>query len=113
MPSGKLLHCAVAAWYPKFASVSVRTKLIPLPPAFIEVLEQGGVHLPADSPALIQQRNTEGDLSDWSEDSEEEAAVEAPSLAQEFPEVAQAITEAIAELGGAVIPKLNWSCPQA
>lgn len=33
--------------------------------------------------------------------------------AQDFPEVAQLITEAIAELGGAVVPKLNWSCPQA
>ena len=33
--------------------------------------------------------------------------------AQDFPEVAQAITEAIAELGRAVVPKLNWSCPQA
>ena len=33
--------------------------------------------------------------------------------AQRFPEVAQSITDAIAELGGAVVPKLNWSCPQA
>lgn len=29
-----------------------------------------------------------------------------------FPQVAATVQQAIAALGGAVIPKLNWSCPK-
>lgn len=29
-----------------------------------------------------------------------------------FPQVAAAVQQAIAALGGAVVPKLNWSCPK-
>ncbi|KAK9864741.1 hypothetical protein WJX84_001193 [Apatococcus fuscideae] len=76
-------------------------------------LVSGGVHLPGGSPALIQQAPDESELSDWSEDSDAAGSPPNSSLAEHFPSISQAITEAIAELGGAIVPKLNWSCPQA
>ena len=61
-----------------------------------------------------QPRIPSGEDSDSDSDSEEEEEDEPPKLPpnQRFPELHQAIKDKIAELGGAVAPKLNWSSPK-
>lgn len=49
----------------------------------------------------------EADEEPWS-DEEQPAPVSVPA----FTELKAAITQAIAELGGEVMPKLNWSAPK-
>ena len=48
----------------------------------------------------------DSDSDSWSDDGAE------ASESVSFPEVESEISEAIAELGGAVFPKLNWSSPK-
>lgn len=49
-----------------------------------------------------------GDSSSSGSGSEDEAGVDWVS---EFPGLEQQIRDAIQDLGGSVVPKLNWSCP--
>ena len=76
---------------------------------------------------------TEDEYRDWSDEDESTSPVDgAPQVrtsrlsvqtelvhclycfpqATSFPQVAAAVQVAIAALGGAVVPKLNWSCPK-
>ena len=60
----------------------------------------------APDPALASSEDEEDD----SDDDDEAPAPLPPD--QKFPETHQAIKDAIAELGGEVVPKLNWSAPK-
>ena len=44
--------CQFAAWYPSFMDVAFASKIIQLPPAFVEYLVQDGVFLPEGSDAV-------------------------------------------------------------
>jgi hypothetical protein len=49
-----LLAFQFSTWYPKFASTTMRSKIIsPLPPAFLEYLHSDGVFVPEGSENLL------------------------------------------------------------
>jgi hypothetical protein len=88
-----------------------------LPAEFLEWLQTDGVILPP-SVALSstgRERTQQEDSGDEDEEIEwqrEEENVSASSSSSSFPALEAALTEVIAELGGAVVPKLNWSVPR-
>ena len=85
--------------------------MIPLTPAFLSYLRADGIILPPDNP-LPQPSWSDRDSGVFSSaepDSEDEDE-EDPS--SQWQEVHQAIKNVIAELGGKVVPKLNWSAPK-
>lgn len=159
----QVLQCSFERWYNKFESVSFRSRIVQLPPDFVDYLVQDGVYLPEQNSAVscdtaCEQRSThtlltccrdclqlpersapdptatDDEYREWSEDDSSSAAgydeqvvsctpslfrvwhlrfmlqlsVQVPS----WSIVAGSIREAIAILGGRVIPKLNWSCPK-
>lgn len=53
---------------------------------------------------------TPEEYGDWS--SEDECSVAAAAAPAELAHIAAALAAGIEELGGAVAPKLTWSCPQ-
>ena len=65
---------------------------------------EGRAQLPSDAPERLLTRGS----SDGSSSSEGPAAL---PWSERFPEVRERIAAAIAQLGGQVVPKLNWSCP--
>ncbi|KAK1661327.1 hypothetical protein QYE76_049486 [Lolium multiflorum] len=134
----ELLRCQIQEWYPPFRCHTVPTVIIPLPAAFLRYLagktaypdasasdEDGPLpfllptitsgrtpfppvraHLP-DPVSLLDHDASELIFDSCSDDDDEESL-----LRPAFPELEAAVDAAIAELGGAALPKLNWSAPK-
>jgi hypothetical protein len=84
---------------------------------FLEWLQADGVILPPT--VALSSTGRERSQEEGSDDDDEEGTewqreenVSASSPSSSFPAFEAALTEAIAELGGAVVPKLNWSVPR-
>ena len=93
-----ILNCSVHSWYPRHRTISPKTRLIPLPPAFVTYLRADGIVLPPEQPAA------DDDSGIYSDDEELD-----PSEAWHDTHIQ--IRQTISELGK-VVPKLNWSAPK-
>ncbi|KAM4068120.1 hypothetical protein HRG_009594 [Hirsutella rhossiliensis] len=116
-------NCSYDAWFPKYRSSCLKSRIIPLPPSVVSYLQEDGIVLadedgggtlsqeeeewhPSTISGPLQARHEEQDSS-----SDEDEAPRLPPN-KRFPDTHQLIKDTIAELGGAVAPKLNWSSPQ-
>lgn len=105
-------NCQFTSWHQQYLSLCPKTRVIrPLPTEFVDYLLSDGVVLPPD--AFPAKYNIDEDVNENSEtryeDDEEEGEPD-PSL--EWKPFHEQVTETIADLGGAVMPKLNWSAPR-
>ncbi|KAH6684561.1 D123-domain-containing protein [Halenospora varia] len=100
-----ILHCSYDYWHSKYRSSTLKSRIIPLSPAFLSYLREDGIVLPSEIPVASANQNDNTTSDGWDEDPEPD-----PSL--RFPEIHQQIKDTIAELGGLVAPKLNWSSPK-
>ncbi|KAI4974560.1 hypothetical protein ZWY2020_047840 [Hordeum vulgare] len=127
----ELLRCQIHEWYPAFRRHTVPTVVIPLPATFLRYLSGQPACPCLDAPhqdaaegppsfllpavtsgrtpfpplhANLADRDSSGLFSGCSDD-------ESPPRPA-FPELEAAVDAAIAELGGAALPKLNWSAPK-
>lgn len=97
----------------RFRSVTPKTRVIPLSLAFLEYLRSDGIVLPSDdsshdnSPDETNSVASSDSASTTAEIYDEESD---PSSA--WKELHDRIKATIAELGGSVVPKLNWSAPK-
>ncbi|KAI9832524.1 MAG: hypothetical protein M1819_004313 [Sarea resinae] len=105
-----ILHCSYHYWHPRFRSVTPKARLIPLDDGFLSYLRADGIVLPAEDTTATSDSDSGIFSSASSTASAEED--EAPDPSEGFPEVHARIKEVIAELGGSVVPKLNWSAPK-
>ena len=94
-----ILNCSFHSWYPSLRSVTPKSRLIPLTIPFLDYLRADGIILPPENPP--------NDNDSGYSDSESE---EDPS--EPWRDIHDQIRSTIAELGGKVIPKLNWSAPK-
>lgn len=115
-------NCSYDTWFPNYRSSSLKSRIIPLPPSFVAYLQEDGILLAEEDAALAPadpewhstgatstyKMQRDDDSSDDEDDNEE------PRLPpnERFPETHNKIKDTIAELGGAVAPKLNWSTPK-
>lgn len=88
-----------------------------LPVDFIDFLLSDGVRLPLGATKLSSCAPNESQDEDvWSSSSEcdeqDDCDAASPPKQFSFPELNSQIEEAIQQLGGSVIPKLNWSSPK-
>ncbi|KOS19676.1 Cell division cycle protein 123 [Escovopsis weberi] len=133
-------NCSYDAWFPKYRSSCIKSRIIPLPPSFVSYLHEDGILL-ADEDETDDDDNAEeewtasaatrprpaGDASSDNDDDDddddddgddgdddEEASQSQSRLPpnKRFPETHNLIKDTIAELGGSVAPKLNWSSPK-
>ncbi|KAH7377972.1 D123-domain-containing protein [Cadophora sp. MPI-SDFR-AT-0126] len=102
-----ILHCSYDFWHPKYRTSALKSRIIPLSPAFLSYLREDGIVLPSETPTFPPPATyTDHSTSDgWDEDPTPD-----PSLA--FSSIHQQIITTISELGGLVAPKLNWSAPK-
>lgn len=110
MQESDVLACAFAQWYGQFKQVTFKSEIIPLSEEFVRFLLSDGIYMPAlggerdgDDSSLEDEPPGGSDSDDDSTDGE---------VRNTFPEVEEQINAAIARLGGAVLPKLNWSAPK-
>lgn len=120
--------CIFSRWYPSYKDDTIESRVIgPLPQAFIDALNGESIHM-AHEVGNPVEANSDNEYSDWSEDEAQDRHLE-DSLAdseddeeknnrrrldpiKDFPELHQQIERSIEELGGAVMPKLNWLAPK-
>jgi len=96
----------------------LKSRSITLSSEFLSWLQTDGVILPPSvelSSTGHERTQHEDGEDDW--EIEWQRRVEKESIcssysSSSFPAFEAALTEAIAELGGAVVPKLNWSVPR-
>ena len=97
-----ILNCAYPKWHAIYRSLTPKSRIVLLTPEFLAYLRADGIVLPADE----QQTITLSDSEDEHEDDDDDDPT------RRFAELHQAIKATIAELGGRVAPKLNWSAPK-
>ncbi|KAK2747109.1 hypothetical protein FQN57_002364 [Myotisia sp. PD_48] len=110
-----ILHCSYHSWYKLYRAISPKARLIALSQPFVNYLHADGIMLPPDDNAVDNSdsgswtavADTEHNLNEEEADEDEDYD---PS--REWPEIHAKITATIAELGGSVSPKLNWSAPR-
>ncbi|KAG8467870.1 hypothetical protein KFE25_006922 [Diacronema lutheri] len=121
-----LRACSFDAWYPRLRCVSIRSAIVPLPVGFISYLldDADGLFLPPPPAGAAGGASGGSDASGspgWTDDEEGDGGGDgARAPAQHGPAAfgfdVQAlfaqIDAAIARLGGAAFPKLNWSAPR-
>ncbi|KAG7557721.1 Cell division cycle protein 123, partial [Arabidopsis suecica] len=118
MKEDEVNRCQIQNWYPKFKSLTIKTKFHKLPESFINYLtDDSGPFLLPDSvtnedamPNRVHNFEEEDDFQvpEESSDNETEPPLNRPS----FPELEIEIRDSIETLGGTIIPKLNWSAPK-
>ncbi|KAF6845471.1 cell cycle control protein cdc123 [Colletotrichum musicola] len=126
-----ILNCSYDSWFPKYRTVSIRSRIIPLTPDFVQYIRDDGIILADDDEDVSLPQNEDAE-EEWSassntagaprrnqhldeddsdsDDGQPEADPRPPN--ERFPEIHRQIKSVIAELGGAVHPKLNWSAPK-
>ncbi|KAK4239994.1 D123-domain-containing protein [Achaetomium macrosporum] len=136
-----ILHCSYDFWFPKYRTSCIRSRIIPLTPEFISYLRQDGIILADEGPDKTDDDGlaaSDDEEDDWEpsfptsaypppprddladDDSDSESDTEEDTSASTrrqppnrlFPALHAEITSAIASLGGAAAPKLNWSSPK-
>ncbi|KAL1886902.1 hypothetical protein Plec18167_000837 [Paecilomyces lecythidis] len=105
-----ILHCSYHFWHPLYRTITPKARLIPLSDPFLSYLRQDGIVLPPEDNARPGLADDDSGIYSFSEASEDEDEEDDPSA--EWREIHSQIRATIAELGGKVTPKLNWSAPK-
>jgi hypothetical protein len=116
MREEEVVACAFDQWYEKFKDISLRSCIIPLSEDFVKYLQADGISVPTTVSIGICGRGDDGG-SEWGDGgSDSEGSCQGQGdvrqQVQNFPELERRVEEAIASLGGSVLPKLNWSAPK-
>eukprot|EP00598_Pedospumella_elongata_P000414 CAMPEP_0184973386 /NCGR_PEP_ID=MMETSP1098-20130426/5193_1 /TAXON_ID=89044 /ORGANISM="Spumella elongata, Strain CCAP 955/1" /LENGTH=367 /DNA_ID=CAMNT_0027495839 /DNA_START=27 /DNA_END=1130 /DNA_ORIENTATION=- len=108
-PQSDIIQCQFSNWYTLLVGKTFKSRVIPLPVEFITYLGEDGVILPKSSKSYFNNDV----LSDDEDDNTQEVGNDEDCLAcaHDFSELDAAISEAIQELQGEVMVKLNWSSP--
>ncbi|USW53440.1 Putative Cell division cycle protein [Septoria linicola] len=110
-----ILNCSYHSWHPKYRTLTPKTRLVPLTRPFVDYLRADGIILPEDEDPPVQSDTdsayvSASDNPDAQDHDDEDDEDDDPSA--EWRDVHRAIRATIAELDGAVMPKLNWSAPK-
>eukprot|EP00043_Microstomoeca_roanoka_P015509 m.155354 g.155354 ORF g.155354 m.155354 type:complete len:502 (-) comp16276_c2_seq1:955-2460(-) len=104
--------CAFTSWFPKFKHLSMASRILPMSEEFIAyLLDDGPLFLPSREPPKASRQQEETQQNE----AESTTSIETPAKASKiphFPGLLEEIDKAINSLGGAVLPKLNWSSPK-
>ena len=96
--------------FSRYRLITPKARLVPLTQPFLDYLRSDGIVLPNDDNEPDWSDNDSGTFS--GNDNADEAEEDEPDVSLPWQEVHQAIGATIAELGGKVVPKLNWSAPK-
>ena len=100
-------NCKIVSWYNTFQKDTIKSILLPIPLPLVHLIASDGIQV---SRSLFPKPVT----NEWEEEEkweEEEEIGGGQSILAEFPDFEREIVRGIEELGGVVVPKLNWSCP--
>lgn len=109
MRKTQVLNCSFSKWYQDFRSVTVRSRVIDLPDEVVKYLLSDVLVLPrGEGNDLDRHLYGASESEDEVEWDDTVRTVEGP----DFGELNAKIRDYVAQLDGAVVPKLNWSAPR-
>jgi hypothetical protein len=114
----EVLACQFTSWYDDFRVNTIRSIVIPLEEDFLKYIVSDGLTLPVGTNVSSCAKFATTQSCDWScsnddDDSDDDSsAVDGSHEYYSFPDLNVKIEQAIDQLGGAVLPKLNWSAPK-
>lgn len=94
----------------RYRTITPKARLVPLTRPFLDYLRADGIVLPDENDQPTWSDSDSGIFS--STDDPDATGEEDADPAAEWRDVHTAIKATIAELGGKVVPKLNWSAPK-
>ncbi|CEL01684.1 Putative Cell division cycle protein 123 [Aspergillus calidoustus] len=100
-----ILHCSYDYWQPRYRTLVPKSRIIPLSALFVSYLRADGIVLPPEATPPTDDDN----LDTFSDDTDAE---EESDPSKEWADIHAQIKSTIAEFGGKVTPKLNWSAPK-
>lgn len=95
----------------RYRVITPKARLVPLTQPFLDYLRADGIVLPSDEePTRVEWSDTDSGIYSASEnqDSDDDDV----DVAAEWLQLHVNIKRVIAELGGNIVPKLNWSAPK-
>lgn len=95
----------------RYRSLTPKARLIPLSAPFLSYLRADGIILPPEDIASSNRLDTDSGEEEQEEEEEEEED-EATDPSEAWLDIHHKIKSTISELGGSVMPKLNWSAPK-
>ncbi|QDS76872.1 hypothetical protein FKW77_003602 [Venturia effusa] len=110
-----ILNCSYHEWHPRYKAITPKARLIPLTEPFLDYLRVDGIILPDDDddPPVTWSDNDSGVFSSETETDDTDGANDGErDIAAQWRDVHNTIKATIKELGGNVVPKLNWSAPK-
>ncbi|EXJ62458.1 hypothetical protein A1O7_02895 [Cladophialophora yegresii CBS 114405] len=107
-----ILNTSFHSWYPRFRSLTPKARLVPLSQPFLDYLRADGIILPPEHKSPASDAEDSGYDDEASDDAASADTEEEVDPSESWPEVHDAIATTIRELGGKVVPKLNWSAPK-
>ncbi|EGP83748.1 uncharacterized protein MYCGRDRAFT_110944 [Zymoseptoria tritici IPO323] len=105
-----IMHCSFHSWHPKYRTITPKARLIRLTKPFLDYLRADGIILPSDDAENDESDSGFYSASDAQE--EDDSDDDDVDIAADWREVHETIQSTIEELGGKVVPKLNWSAPK-
>ena len=100
----------------RYRAITPRARLVPLPRPFLDYLRADGIVLPSDDADVHPEWSDADDSGIFSASDEAVNLADSDSededVAARWRSTHNAIKNVIAELGGKVAPKLNWSAPK-
>ena len=100
----------------RYRTITPKTRLVPLPRPFLNYLRADGIVLPSGDEDVQPEWSDADDSGIFSASDEaanlEDSDSEDQDVAAGWRNTHNAIKNVIAELGGKVAPKLNWSAPK-
>ncbi|KAK5120097.1 hypothetical protein LTR85_006578 [Meristemomyces frigidus] len=107
-----ILNCSYHNWHSKYRAITPKSRVVPLPKPFVDYLRADGIVLPDDDEERPEWDDDSGVFSSDNQDATRDDEEEDSDVAADWRETHDAIKSTIAELGGKVVPKLNWSAPK-
>lgn len=100
----------------RYRAVTPKARMIPLSQPFLDYLRSDGIVLPSDDDEVTQEWSDADDSGIFSASDEaandNDSDSEDEDVAARWRPTHRAIQNTIADLGGKVAPKLNWSAPK-
>ncbi|GAB7354778.1 hypothetical protein MBLNU459_g5176t1 [Dothideomycetes sp. NU459] len=107
-----IMNCSYHSWHPRYRAFTPKARLIPLTQPFLDYLRADGIVLPDDDNERRDWSDSDSGIFSSTENPEESDAEEDVDIAAQWRDVHDSIRSTISELGGKVVPKLNWSAPK-
>ena len=110
------LACMFSMWYPAFRDVTFESRVLDLPSDVLDYLmSDGTLVLPSETSthATLESSNRATSTTDDDDSGDDDWDDVSETLVEpEFKEFSVKVQRCVSELGGAVLPKLNWSAPR-